>query len=107
EQGVVDARQALDEAWRSARTPLPAAEIVYVDTLPRRVDSVMVGRGDAVGGDALTISGATLEVLANISASDAELVSEGMTAYFMVGDEEIEARVAEVVTRARANGDGS
>ncbi|HLT83923.1 MAG TPA: hypothetical protein VKZ83_06790 [Phototrophicaceae bacterium] len=106
QQGVADARRAVDEAWRDARTPLPASEIVYVDTLPRRVDSVMVGRGDAVTGDALTISGATLQVLANVSASDAALVTEGMTAYFTAGDEEVEATVAEITDRARGGGEG-
>ena len=107
ERGVADARTALDEAWRAARTPLPAAEIVYVDTLPRRIDSVTVARGGTVGGEALTISGATLEILASVSAADAALVSEGATAYLMVGEEEVEARVAEVRAPARRSGDGS
>src|SRR5690606_25672100 len=49
----------------------------------------------------LTISGATLQVLANVSASDAALVTEGMTAYFTAGDEEVEATVAEITDRAR------
>lgn len=104
-QAVEEANRAVDEAWRASRTHLPAAEIVYVDTLPRRVDSVHVGRGDTVQGEALTISGATLQVLASVSETDAELVSEGMTAFFTVGDEEIEATVAEAgaTTRVRAD----
>ena len=103
---VDDAARAVDEAWRAARTPLPAAEIVYVDTLPRRVDSVSVRRGDTVSGEALTISGATLQVLASVSAADAALVTEGMTARLTVGDEEIEATVTEIGTRARSSNDG-
>ncbi|WP_324652475.1 hypothetical protein [Georgenia sp. H159] len=98
-QALEEARVAVDEAWSSSRTPLPAAEIVYVDTLPRRVDSVTVGRGDSVSGEALTISGATLQVRASVSASDIELITEGMTAYFSVGEEQLEATVGEIATR--------
>lgn len=104
-QAVEEARVAVDEAWSSSRTPLPAAEIVYVDTLPRRVDSVMVGRGDGVSGEALTISGATLQVRANVSASDVELITEGMTAYFSVGEEQVEATVSEIAARRQSNGE--
>lgn len=92
---VEDAAQALAEARNSALTPLPAAEVVYVDTLPRRIDSVLVRRGDTVSGEALTISGATLQVLASVSSADAALVPEGTKAYFSVGDAQIEATVAE------------
>jgi len=99
-QAVDDAERAVEEAWRASLTPLPAAEIVYVDTLPRRVDSVLVARGDTAGGEALTISGATLQVHASVSESDAGLVSEGMTAFLTVGDEEVEATVTEVRARA-------
>ncbi|MCM3660901.1 hypothetical protein M3148_07830 [Georgenia satyanarayanai] len=104
---VEDAARALAEARSNAMTPLPAAEVVYVDTLPRRVDSVMVRRGDTVSGEALTISGATLQVLASVSDADATLVPEGTKAYFTVGDEEIEATVTETRTpSARPAGDG-
>ncbi|MBD8063713.1 hypothetical protein H9624_15440 [Actinomycetaceae bacterium Sa1BUA1] len=106
---VEDAARALAEARNTAMTPLPAAEVVYVDTLPRRVDSVMVRRGDTVSGEALTISGATLQVLASVSDADAALVPEGTTAYFTVGEEEIEATVTETRTpsaRPTADGEG-
>src|SRR5699024_7428770 len=92
---VEEAARALEEARSNAMTPLPAAEVVYVDTLPRRVDSVTVRRGDTVSGEALTISGATLQVLASVSAADAALVPEGATAFLTVGEEEIQATVTE------------
>ncbi len=104
-QAVEEARRAVDEAWRAARTPLPASEIVYVDTLPRRVDSVLVGRGATVAGEALTISGANLQVLASVSAADADLVSEGMAASFTVGDTEVAATVTEITTARDGNED--
>lgn len=106
---VEEAARALEEARSNAMTPLPAAEVVYVDTLPRRVDSVTVRRGDTVSGEALTISGATLQVLASVSAADAALVAEGTTAFLAVGEEEIEATVTEVrnpTRRPESGGEG-
>ncbi len=106
-QAVDEARRAVEEARRAASTPLPAAEVVYVDTLPRRVDSVLASRGATVTGEALTISGANLQVLASVSASDAALVSEGMAASFTVGDTEVAATVTEITTGpARSEDDG-
>lgn len=103
---VNDAQAALDRAWRDARTPLPASEIVYVDSLPRRVDSVSIGYGDSVSGQVITISGATLEVTANVSAADVEHLSEGMAVYFTVGEDEIEATITEIGTGRGSSDEG-
>lgn len=74
------ARRELSEAQGRAGTPLPAAEVVYVETLPRRVDEVLVERGDIVDGPVMSISGADLNVTIRVDAADHRLLSEGMTA---------------------------
>ena len=87
EAALDDAREFLDAARRElgevqgrAGTPLPAAEVVYVETLPRRVDAVLVERGDTVDGPVMSISGAELNVTIQIDAADRRLLSEGMAA---------------------------
>ncbi|GAA1818062.1 hypothetical protein [Nesterenkonia flava] len=101
---VDEAQRAVDQAWLETITPLPVAEILYVDSLPRRVDSVFVARGDTVAGEALTISGAELQILTSVSSADAELLEEGMDALLSVGDEEITAVVEEIRTPSRRSG---
>ncbi|GAA4917882.1 hypothetical protein [Nesterenkonia rhizosphaerae] len=101
-----DANAAVDRAWLETLTPLPLDELVYVDSLPRRVDSVSVSRGDTVSGDAITISGAELQILASVAAADAALISEDMQALLSVGDQEISASVAEVRRRTSGSDDG-
>ncbi len=88
-QAVTDARSSLasaqtllTQAQNSALTSLPAGEVLYLTSLPRRVDDVKVERGNVLNGVAMTVSGATLQVTANVSKADAELLTAGMTAEF-------------------------
>jgi peptidoglycan hydrolase-like protein with peptidoglycan-binding domain len=67
-----EAQQELSDATASAGTPLPAAEVVYLDKLPRRVDSVEVERGDEVNGATMTVSGADMVIVANVNDADRE-----------------------------------
>ena len=86
-QGVADAkarlgeaRNLLAEAQAAAGTPLPAAEVVYVTSLPRRVDEVAVKRGDTVEGPVMTVSGADMVVTANVDEAARMLLDLEMTA---------------------------
>lgn len=67
-----DAEAARDEAAVAAGTPLPAAEVVFVPSLPRRVDEVNVRRGGEVDGAVMSVSGASLVVTANVDDADHE-----------------------------------
>ncbi len=58
EENLADAQEALNEAEFKAGTPLPVSEVVYVKTLPRRVDDVKVERGGTVNGVVMSASGA-------------------------------------------------
>jgi hypothetical protein len=90
---------AASELWAAsiaAATPLPAAEVVMIPELPRRVDSVGVARGQVLDGPAMTVSGATVVVRASLDAADRDLVTIGMHALVTSGDVEIAAVVGQV-----------
>ena len=73
-----DARDDLTKAERGVQTPLPAAEVVYLTSTPRRVDSVAVRRGSAVAGTAvMSVSGAALLIAGTLPDADASLITVG------------------------------
>lgn len=84
-QAVADARRARDAARSDltdleARTGirLPLAEIVFVRSMPTRVQRLHVERGDIVGGGSvMTVSGAEVTLESAVSASDRPLLTEG------------------------------
>ncbi|PSK92401.1 hypothetical protein CLV30_13217 [Haloactinopolyspora alba] len=80
EDQLEQAQQERDTAQVNAGTPLPAAEIVFVPSLPRRVDEVNVGRGDAISGAAMAVSGADLVVTANVDEAAREVLRKKMKA---------------------------
>ncbi|UZN02076.1 hypothetical protein [Cellulomonas sp. S1-8] len=102
------ARQALSEAQVGALTPLPATEIVYLPSLPRRVDAVSVERGGIVQGKFMSVSGATIQVTASASRADAELMAPGTVGSISVDGTDVPVTVAEVTEpEAPAAGDES
>jgi len=74
------ARATRDTANAAAMTPLPANEVLFLPTLPRRVDEVKTERGKVLEGAAMTVSGATLSVTASAGKADAELLKPGQKA---------------------------
>ncbi|WP_426626048.1 hypothetical protein ACPPVW_08445 [Leifsonia sp. McL0607] len=88
------ARAALADANAAVLTPLPANEIQFLPTLPRRVDEVSTARGTILEGAAMVVSGATLSIAATADAADAKLLSEGAPAVVeMSGGTELPAVV--------------
>ena len=79
QRALTEARTALAEAQAEAITPLPASEVVYLASTPRRVDDVAVRRGSMVAGSAavMTVSGATLQIEGTLDKNDADLIVEG------------------------------
>ena len=90
------ARDALAEAQSDALTPLPANEVVYLPSLPRRVDAVSVERGGVVQGKFMSVSGATVQVTATASRADAELLTPGTVGAMSVDGTDVPVTVAEV-----------
>lgn len=94
---LTNAQQTLADAQANALPFLPVSEVVYLNTLPRRVDAVNVQRGQTIGmGSVMTVSGADLTVTATAAAADANLVTVGSVGVLELGDTEIEATVTEV-----------
>lgn len=96
EQNLADAQEALGEAKFKAGTPLPVSEVVYVKTLPRRVDDVKVERGGTVNGVVMSASGASLVVTLKVDAATAQRLKAGMAAALELDGTTIAAKVLRV-----------
>ena len=75
-----EARGTASDAARLARKigiQVPADEVLFFRTLPLRVDSVRVRRGDSVTGRVMTVSNSRLAVDSSLSVNDAKLVRSG------------------------------
>ncbi|WP_282944615.1 hypothetical protein [Cellulomonas endometrii] len=105
-QALADARTTLTEAQQQTLTTLPASEVVYLETLPRRVDSVDVRRGGTVDGPVMSVSGATLQVEASAARADAALLTVGATGTVVAGDLEVPVTVTEIRAAGDAAGSG-
>lgn len=101
EENLADAQEAENEAEFKAGTPLPVSEIVYVKTLPRRVDDVKVERGGTVNGVVMSASGAALVVTVKVDAETAARLKANMAASLDLGDG---TAVAAKVRRVTKNG---
>ncbi|TDW24232.1 peptidoglycan-binding protein [Kribbella kalugense] len=86
ETNLADAQEAKNEAEFKAGTPLPVSEVVYVKTLPRRVDDVKVERGGTVNGVVMSASGSSLVVTLKVDAETAQRLKAGMAASLGLSD---------------------
>lgn len=92
-----DAYDVLAEAERGVLPTLPSGEVLYLQSLPRRVDDVYVARGDEVKGAVMAVSGAQLTISGTISEQDAKLLEVGMTANYISPDgEELQATISAI-----------
>ncbi|HEY0472995.1 MAG TPA: peptidoglycan-binding protein [Kribbella sp.] len=96
---LTDAETALADAEFKAGTPLPVSEVVFVKTLPRRVDDVKVERGGTVNGVVMSVSGASLVVTIKVDAQTKERLKVGMAASFDLGDGTIVPATVRRITR--------
>lgn len=99
-------RTSLEKARQAALIPLPANEVQFLPTLPRRVDEVRTERGKVLEGAALVVSGATLSITAEAGSADAKLLRAGQTATVELPDgSETGATVGTVTRQAAKDGD--
>jgi peptidoglycan hydrolase-like protein with peptidoglycan-binding domain len=99
ESAAEELRGTEDEVARLARkigVHVPANEVLFFSTLPLRVDSVRVKRGDSVGGRVMTVSGSRLAVDSSLSLDDAKLVRVG--ANVKIDEPDLGVRTTGVVT---------
>lgn len=101
EENLAEAQEAKNAADFKAGTPLPVSEVVYVKTLPRRVDDVKVERGGTVNGVVMSASGASLVVTVKVDAETAQRLKAGMAATLDLGEG---TAVAAKVRRITKNG---
>ncbi|MGD8194626.1 hypothetical protein ACEXQB_009040 [Herbiconiux sp. P18] len=107
EQQLADARAARATAETDALTPLPAGEVVFLPTLPRRVDGVEAVQGEVAKGALMSVSGAALHLEGSLGHDDAALVKAGMTAEFSTADgSRYPATVKEVGVKKTGSGSG-
>lgn len=102
---LADAQKALSTAQAGVLTPLPAGEVVYLETLPRRVDDVKVERGGTVNGAVMSVSGATIVVNATATAADAALLEVGATGTIPLDDVDIPVTVTSIEAAKASDGD--
>lgn len=107
QQALADAKTDLADAQAETLTALPASEVVFLETVPRRVDAVSVKRGGTVEGSVMSVSGATLQVVASASRADAELLAVGATGTIPVDGAEVPVTVTEITAATAGSGDGA
>lgn len=98
-QRLSEARANLSDARLAAGVPLPASEVFFVKTLPRRVDDVKVSRGSLVSGPVMSVSGANLVVTIQVDPETKQLLRTGMPASFDLGDGDQIAATVKRITR--------
>jgi hypothetical protein len=100
ESASEEAEDTAAEAARLAReigVYVPADEVLFFPTLPLRVDSVRVKRGDSATGRVMTVSNSRLAIDSSLSLEDAKLVRVG--AAVEVDEPDLGVRANGVVTR--------
>ncbi|WP_270909764.1 hypothetical protein [Leucobacter sp. UCMA 4100] len=96
-ESLGDAQRELGEAQIAVLPSLPSSEVVFVASLPRRVDSVYVKRGDVLQNNAMIVSGATLTISGTVAKQDAELLKKDSVGFFPGPDgDELEAKVTAI-----------
>ncbi|HYQ76224.1 hypothetical protein [Cellulomonas sp.] len=104
--GLADAREALAEAQDATVVALPASEVVFLETLPRRVDAVSVRRGGTVEGSVMSVSGATLQVVATAARADAALLAVGATGTAVLDGQEFPVTISAIEAAGASGGSG-
>ncbi|MEM9035655.1 MAG: peptidoglycan-binding protein [Actinomycetota bacterium] len=86
DQAITDARAAVERAEEdladleaATGTTMPQTELIFLAALPRRVENVLVERGDAVQGPVMNVSGVDLIIDSGVAAADRPLLEEGLT----------------------------
>jgi peptidoglycan hydrolase-like protein with peptidoglycan-binding domain len=100
ESASQEADETAADAARLARkigVHVPADEVVFFPTLPLRVDSVRVKRGDTATGRVMTVSNSRLAIDSSLSLDDAKLVRVG--AAVDIDEPDLGVRAKGVVTQ--------
>ncbi|TDC00534.1 peptidoglycan-binding protein [Nonomuraea longispora] len=80
EKDVAAARSMLDEYARTYGTSVPPGEVVFLPTLPARVQKVSVKAGQRVEDEVATVTSSSFMVTGSVEAAESELLRAGMEA---------------------------
>ena len=72
---LADAKTDLAELQARTGNTAPRSEILFLKSLPVRIDRVFVERGDLVAGDVMQVTGSRLAIDTAIAITDAQLVN--------------------------------
>ncbi|MCP3937194.1 MAG: hypothetical protein GY708_17715, partial [Actinomycetia bacterium] len=108
-RSVVSAEERLKALQDEIGIDVPQAEIVFLPTLPRRVEQSLAERGDVVSGAVGRVSGVDLILDSSLGAGDRPLVSVGDR---VVADDDdlgitLEGEVSFLADEQGTNGQGS
>lgn len=100
---------ALDEAQNAVQPRLPAGEVLFLESLPRRVDEVFVQRGGEVTTSAvMMVSGAELTIEGSANAKQAADLGPGDKAFYKSpSGAEMEATIKEIKSASDSSGAGT
>jgi len=104
-QEIADAQIALENARQNALPQLPVSEVLFLNNLPRRVDSVNITRGQMLSGVSMRVSGAVLQLRGSATEANARLLNVGDEAFFDLPDGGTHR--AEITEIRQPTGDGS
>ncbi|MGH1491110.1 MAG: peptidoglycan-binding protein [Acidimicrobiales bacterium] len=74
---LTEARASLAKTQSVVDTQFPAAELYFLPSLPRKIQSLSVEAGQRPNGPVMTVTGAGTSITSAIAASDRRLVSVG------------------------------
>ena len=78
---VADSQEALTKLEKEIGTRVPATEIIFLPSLPRLVQQVIVDVGDFPQGPVMRVTGSELAITSGVSSADRQLLEVGMTAF--------------------------
>ncbi|WP_214323747.1 peptidoglycan-binding protein [Nonomuraea sediminis] len=78
--GLADARDMLAEFLKTYGVSLPAGEVVFLPTLPARVDKVEVKPGDTIQSKVATVTSSAFAITGSVEAKEAKLLRRNQSA---------------------------
>lgn len=85
-----DARTSLAKTQAVVDTQLPAAELYFLPSLPRKVQTLSVSAGSRPDGPVMTVTGSSTSITSAVAAADRRLIEVGDTA--ILEDEDLGIR---------------
>ena len=94
---VVQVSTELEVARAAVGVQIPASEIIFIPTLPARVESVNVMVGDTVRGPVMTVTNNQVSIDSSLPLDEAPLVKPGMAV--VIDEPELGIRASGIVDR--------